>query len=140
MKTVIVDTGYWIELFNPGSNTEHQEIVELISNLIHDYRVLIPYPTLYELLNSKFSRNPLTRNFKDELSKTRYVKIDDSKYRDRALNKFLEKNQYVSREDISFVDEVIREMIDDVNLRTDFIITFDKALENYALSKSVRTI
>ena len=140
MKTLIVDTGYWIELFNPGLNPQNQEIIELISDVIHEYQVLIPYPTLYELLNSKFSRNHLTNNFKDELSKARYIKIDDTEYKVRALNNFLEKNQYVHSEDVSFVDEIIKEMIDDVNLKTDFIITFDRALENYALSKNVKTI
>lgn len=140
MKTLIVDTGYWIELFNPSINPQNQEIIELISDVIHEYQVLIPFPTLYELLNSKFSRNHNTRNFKDELSKVRYIKIDDAEYKDRALNNFLEKNQYAQSEDISFVDEVIKEMIDDVNLKTDFIITFDRALANYALSKNVKSI
>lgn len=140
MKTLIVDTGYWIELFNPSLNPQNQEIIELISDVIHEYQVLIPFPSLYELLNSKFSRNPNTRNFKDELSKARYIKIDDAEYKDRALNNFLDKNQYVQSEDISFVDEVIKEMIDDVNLKTDFIITFDRALENYALSRNVKSI
>lgn len=140
MKTLIVDTGYWIELFNPENNPENQEIIELITDVIHEYQVLIPYPTLYEFLNSKFSRNHWTNNFKEELDKPRYIKIDDAEYKERALTNFLEKNQYINNQDISFVDEVIKEMIDDTNLKTDFIITFDTALENYALSKNVRSM
>lgn len=140
MKTLIVDTGYWIELFNPENNPENQEIIELITDVIHEYQVLIPYPTLYEFLNSKFSRNHRTNNFKEELDKPRYIKIDDAEYKERALTNFLEKNQYINNQDISFVDEVIKEMIDDTNLKTDFIITFDTALENYALSKNVRSM
>lgn len=140
MKTLIVDTGYWIELFNPEYNPKNQEIMELITDVIHEYQVLIPYPTLYEFLNSKFSRNHRTNNFKEELNKPRYIKIDDAEYKERALTNFLEKNQYINNHDISFVDEVIKEMIDDTNLKTDFIITFDTALENYALSKNVRSI
>ncbi len=140
MKTLILDTGYWIELFNPSSNPLNQEMIELFSKEIVNYKILIPFPTLYELLNSKFSRNPNTRNFIHEVSKDRYIKIDDAEYKNRALDNFLKKNHYTRVEDISFVDEVIKEMIDDVNLKTDFILTFDQALKNYALSKNVKSI
>lgn len=140
MKTLIIDTGYWIALFNPEQDVEKQDIVELITEIISNYQVLIPFPTLYEFLNSKFSRNHRAISFNDELAKLNYIKIDDIEYKERALNNFFEKSQYVNCEDVSLVDEVIKEMIDDPNLRTDFIITFDEALENYALSKNVKSI
>lgn len=140
MKTIIIDTGYWIALFNPEKNLKLQDDVKLISEIITNYKVLVPFPTLYEFLNSKFSRNKNTKYFRNELSKPNYIKVDDSEYKERALNKFFEKTNYTKSEDISLVDEVIKEMIDDINLKTDYLVTFDEALKNYAVSKNVETI
>ena len=140
MKTLIIDTGFWIALFNPDREIEKQELVDLITENIKDYLVLIPFPTLYEFLNSKFSRKQNVIAFMEELSKPNYIKIDDLEYKEKALNNFFEKSQYLNNEDVSLVDEVIKEMINDINLKTDFIITFDNALENYALSRNVKTI
>lgn len=140
MKTLIIDTGYWIALFNPEKNVDKHDIVEFVTEIINDYQVLIPFPTLYEFLNSKFSRNRKAINFKNELSKPQYIMIDDSKYKELALSNFFEKTQHLNNEDVSLVDEVIKGMIDDTNLKTDFLITFDDALKNYALSKNVKVL
>lgn len=141
MKTLIIDTGFWIALFNPEKEIEKQEIVSIIFDNLNNYQILIPFPTLYELLNSKFSRKKdLIVRFQEELNKPNYIKIDDTEYKQKALSNFFYRKSNHYSEDISFVDEVIKEMIDDVNLKTDFIITFDRALENYALSKNVKII
>ncbi|WP_461632049.1 hypothetical protein [Labilibaculum euxinus] len=139
MKTIIIDTGFWIALYNPEKEIDKQDIIELITDVINEYQVLIPFPTLYEFLNSKFSRKNNDINFKEKLSKSNYIMVDDAKYKQKALNNFFIKSTQ-SKTDVSLVDEVIKEMIDDTNLKTDFIVTFDKALENYALSKNVKFI
>ena len=139
MKTLIIDTCFWIALFNPEKELKHQEMVELVIDIIDNHKVLIPYPTLYEFLDSKFSRKDKLERFYNELAKPNFEKINDSKYKEKALSNFFIKSIQIN-EDVSFVDEVIKEMIDDENLRTDFIITFDKALENYAYSKNVKSI
>jgi predicted nucleic acid-binding protein len=139
MKTLIIDTCYWIALFNPEREPQHQEIVELIEEQIDKHTILIPYPTLYEFLDTKFSRKDRLKHFYNLLSKPNFIKIDDSKYKEKALDNFFIKSTKKT-EDVSFVDEIIKEMIDDENLKTDFIITFDKALENYAYSKNVKSI
>lgn len=141
MKTIILDTGYWIALFSPEKEKEKQETVDEVTRLIdeNNYSVLIPFPTLYEFLNSKLSRKKDKINLVNELSKSKYKKIYDDKYRDKAFKKFSDLFSY-SILDISLVDEVIKEMIEDDKLRTDSIVTFDEALKNYALSMSLEVI
>jgi predicted nucleic acid-binding protein len=141
MKTIILDTGYWIALFNPEKEKEKQKTVEEVTRLIdeNNYSILIPFPTLYEFLNSKLSRKKDRVNLVIELSKNKYKKIYDDKYRDKALKKFSDQFSY-SISDISLVDEVIKEMIEDDKLRTDSIVTFDEALKNYALSMNLEVI
>lgn len=141
MKTIILDTGYWIALFNPEKEKEKQKTVEEVTRLIdeNNYSISIPFPTLYEFLNSKLSRKKDRLNLVIELSKNKYKKIYDDKYRDKALKKFSDQFSY-SISDISLVDEVIKEMIEDDKLRTDSIVTFDEALKNYALSMSLEVL
>lgn len=140
MKTIILDTYYWIAVFNPEKEKDKQEIVKFVSELIDEnhYEILIPFPTLYEFLNSKFSRKK-SINIETELAKPKYIKIHDNEYRDKALNNFLQQIS-ISNYDVSLVDEVIKEMIEDVKLRTDIIVTFDEALKNFARSMSVEVI
>ena len=141
MKTIILDTGYWIALFSPEKEKEKQKTVEEVTRLIdeNNYSILIPFPTLYEFLNSKLSRKKDRINLVNELSKSKYKKIYDDKYRDKAFKKFSDQFSH-SISDISLVDEVIKEMIEDDKLRTDSIVTFDEALKNYALSMSLEVI
>jgi predicted nucleic acid-binding protein len=142
MKTIILDTGYWIALFSPDQEKDKQEIVEFVTELINEenYTVLIPFPTLYEFLNSRLSRKSRkVFNLESELSKHKYQKIYDDSYRKKALDNFI--NQFSSYNgDISLVDEVIKEMIEDVNLKTDIIVTFDKGLKNFAESMGLIAI
>ncbi len=139
-KTVILDSGYWISLFNPNDHLEYQDLITKFEKIKNHHKILIPYPTLYEFLNSKFSRNHRTNKFHKELLKENiYSMIDDENYKEEALDNFLRNNAYQrGKQDISLVDEVIKLMIDDPNLKTDYIITLDKVLENYARSKGVQ--
>lgn len=140
MKTIILDTCYWIALFNPEKEIDKQNLVQFVTELIDEnhYDILIPFPTLYEFLNSRLSRKK-TINIESELSKPKYIKIYDDRYRDKALKNFLD-NISLYNYDVSLVDEVIKEMIEDVTLKTDILVTFDEALKNFAKSMSVEVI
>ena len=142
MKTILLDTGYWIALFSPEKEKENQDVVEHVSKLIdeNNYTVIVPFPTLYEFLNSKFSRKGRQKfNLEAELSKQKYEKVYDEKYRKKALENFFKQFSFVNY-DISLVDEIIKEMIEDTTLKTDIIVTFDNGLKNYARSMNVEVI
>lgn len=142
MKTILLDTGYWIALFSPEKEKENQDVVEHVSKLIdeNNYTVIVPFPTLYEFLNSKLSRKGRQKfNLEAELSKQKYEKVYDEKYRKKALENFFKQFSFVNY-DISLVDEIIKEMIEDTTLKTDIIVTFDNGLKNYARSMNVEVI
>ncbi len=142
MKTILLDTGYWIALFSTENEKEKQDVVEYVSELIdeNNYKVIIPFPTLYEFLNSKLSRKGRQKfNLESELSKQKYEKVYDEKYRKKALENFFKQFSFVNY-DISLVDEIIKEMIEDTTLKTDIIVTFDNTLKNYARSMNVEVI
>lgn len=135
MKT-IVDTCFWIALYNPEKHIEINEDINFIIQFIEDHQIIIPYPSLYEFLNSKFSRKNDALHFQKLLSKPNYIKLDDNPYKDEALNRFFEKsiNEY---SDVSFVDEIIKEIISAEPQKIDYLISFDAGLNNYARSVGV---
>jgi predicted nucleic acid-binding protein len=57
MYKVLIDTCFWISLYDPkDENSEKAEqIAEILSNRQHE--IILPFPTLYEFVNSKLSRN-----------------------------------------------------------------------------------
>lgn len=134
----LIDTGFWIALFNPGKEPEKSAEAEVIAELIESHNILIPFPTLYEFLNSKFSRKGIALNFQKLISRPNYIKICDKDYREKSILDFFNYAiQY--KNDVSLVDEVIKGMIDDKNLKIDYVITFDLGLKNYALSRGIKS-
>ena len=120
-KTVLLDTGFWIALYN--SNDQHHETADSLLNLVRDESILIPWPTAYEFLNTRFTRNYWRiQGFANFVQGSSLVEwIDDAPYRETALDKFL-KNQ---GKKFSLVDLVIRELLSDVNIRIDYFVTFN---------------
>lgn len=129
----IIDTCFWIALYNPDRHVKLINDVNFITEFIEDQEIIIPYPSLYEFLNSKFSRKKDALHFQKLLSKPNYVKLDDYPYKTEALNRFFEKaiNEY---NDVSFVDEIIKEIISVETQKIDYLISFDEGLNNYARS------
>lgn len=135
----LLDTGFWIALYNPAKEPKRNSDAEIIAELIENEKIIIPFPTLYEFLNSKFSRKEYVHRFEKLISRPNFIKVYDKDYRDKALESFfINKSQTIN--DVSLVDEVIKAMIEDVNLKVDCLVTFDEGLKNFALSKGITTI
>lgn len=134
---VIVDSCFWIALYNPDKHVHLNDDIDFISDFIENENILVPFPTLYEFLNSKFSRKQDVNNFKQLLNRPNYIKIEDTSYKNKALNDFFEKS-ISGKTDVSLVDECIKQIIDDKSYRIDYLISFDEALNNYALSKGIK--
>ena len=93
---------------------------------------LIPYPTLYEFLNTKFMRY-MSEKSPNRIRAEQFINsliinpqcyhlVSDSIYTSTALKKTLENNY----RGLSFVDNVLREMASDYKkLNIDSIITFN---------------
>lgn len=136
---ILVDSCYWIALYDPASDPYLSEKATKIAQDINGQNIIVPYPTLYEFVNSRLGRRETRIEFENFLKRPFVFKLDDSIYRDDALNNFFSKNHY-AYSDISFVDEVIKLMIKDPNLRIDYIASFDAGLTSEASSLGIRIL
>ncbi len=136
---IVIDTGFWIALFDPSRDPQKSLEAERIADEIEDEELIIPYPTLYEFINSRLSRRDAKFQLEKILSRPNVNKLPDTNYRDKALENFFSKSRY-DYSDISLVDEVIKLIIADKNLKIDYIVSFDQGLLNDALSKGIKQI
>ena len=125
---IIVDSGFWFGFMDKsdGYHKQAEEIFEKISD--HNPVFLIPYPSLYETLNTKMLRlrnhgNPRVHKFFTSLKAypKQYIKVCDTNYRDKAFENTVSGNP----RGLSFVDNIIREMMCDKNQKIDALITFN---------------
>lgn len=81
-KICLIDTGFWIGYFDETDN--HHSDAVILSDVVFEHRILCPFPSLYEFLNTRLSRNPkrlaeLERVFR----KVNIVYVYDDDYRRR---------------------------------------------------------
>jgi len=122
-QNLMLDSGFWIGLYDT-SDEHHDRAVELA--LYFDYcHLLIPWPSLYETLGTRFvQRTQWLRRFELLLHKPGTVRLPDERHRDQALAYVLRLNR--GGRGMSLVDMVIRAMIEDVNIRIDALMTFNR--------------
>jgi len=123
MNNIIIDTGYWYALFD-ARDEYHLEANEL-ADYLDLGNILIPYPTLYETLNTRFSkRTEWMTEFKKIIERDNVTLINDADYKESALNLTFESTILENRP-ISLVDTIIRIMLDDNNLKIDYLLSFN---------------
>jgi len=90
-----------------------------------DEKIIFPWPISYEVLRTRFVKIPENiEKLKKELSRPNIEIIDDSKYRDNALNSVLDGSARNSKNEVlSLVDEVLNSIISDVNVKVDYVVT-----------------
>jgi len=123
-KYVLADTGFWYGLLEPR-DTYHEEAL-IIADLIENQNVLIPWPSLYETMNTRFTkRADRMMQFESFIFKPNVILLDDSEYKDYALDLTFEYSR-IGKRTFSLVDSMIRELLKDQNLKIDYLITFNK--------------
>lgn len=121
-KTVVVDTGFWFALFERTDQNHRQALTK--AQIISSLRLVLPWPCLYETLNTRFlSNRMMVRGFERFVKSQNVVFADDSKYREGAYNQTL---RGAERRPIALVDMVIRSILEDVNTRTNCLLTFNQ--------------
>ena len=119
-KTVLIDSGFWCALYEPRD--QYYQEAQLIANLIEDKQLILPWPTLYEFINTRFIRRIDRLNaFNAQLTRTSINYLDDTGYKQAALNEVINRGLY------SLVDSVIRQVLSDVNVKIDYFVTFNNA-------------
>lgn len=125
MNNLLIDTCFWFALFN-ATDSDHKNAIKLMDYL-EIGNILIPYPTLYETVNTKFCEN---KNWVNEFEKTlenRNINlIDDVEYKENALSITFDSAIKKNRP-LSLVDTIIRLMLEDINLKVDYLISFNIA-------------
>lgn len=126
MNNVLVDSCFWFSLLgtrNDGNQIIANTIFERIEK--NNCNLIIPYPSLYETVNTKLLRdkNKTAADWflKQLVANPRYKRIIDESYRDRAFINTLNTRE----RGISLVDHILREMMKDKNLRIDTLVTFN---------------
>lgn len=138
-KNIILDSCYWFALYNE-KDQYHREAATISKHL--DYHtLLIPWPSLYETVNTKFVKNKWSDYFKIFIEeKNTVIKLlHDDEYKSSAINSVF--NQTKSSTKYSLVDLVIREMLLDVKLNIHAIVTFNSPdFEDICWEKNIEMI
>lgn len=123
MNNILIDTCFWIALYD-SRDSDHKKANELVDYLDLG-NIVLPYPTLYETLNTRFTRNKLWVEGFEKILKNKNVQfIEDSDYKESALALTFD-SVFIKNRPLSLVDIIIRLMLDDVNLKIDYLISFN---------------
>ena len=118
---LLTDTGYLIALYD--ERDEHYATARSNSHLLERHPVVLPWPVLYETINTRFARRPtiLTR-IDAVIASANTLLLDDSPYREAAYQQV----QQTSRQrPLSLVDAVLRAVIEDENVSIAGLLTFN---------------
>lgn len=122
MNRILVDSGFYFALFDPRDQhhtdaCERQAWMEIAS-------VVIPWPILYETVNTRFTRRPDTiARFERIVRAPQTEFINDSPYRPEALEQVLLRGKR-QRHPMSLVDAVLNSILADDNVKIDAMLTF----------------
>ena len=124
MKRIIIDTCVWYACFDKtDSNYQYSDKILKILNL-HD--IIIPFPTLYETINTRFVKNnygQMDRLFSFINNPSKVYLVDDSSYKDKA--KSIVFSSLNRNKSYSLVDMIIRLMMEDISLGEIAVMTFN---------------
>ena len=122
---VLIDTGFWFALYFPRDQY-HEQALELFDLISINASILIPWPTLYETLNTRFvKQKDVMRKFEKVLYNSETLLVDDKYLKDNALEAIFSDRFIFTRPKVSLVDAYIREIIADESFKIDYLFTFN---------------
>jgi predicted nucleic acid-binding protein len=116
-KFILIDTGFWFALYDKGDG--YHEKAVFLEELIYGNNFLIPWPTLYETINTKFCKNVLF-GFESFIKNPNTKLINDLSYRESNLLEVFDNSR-----PLSLVDRIIRSILSDESFKIDYLITFN---------------
>ncbi len=122
MEYILADTGLWYAMFD--RRDQHHNAAKEKADVLELFQVVLPWPTLYETLRTKFVRNSIALGqFERFLKKPNVTYLDDSSFREAAFAMALETSL---RRPLSMVDCLIRLVLEDVNTRISYLATLNE--------------
>lgn len=126
MASILLDSGVWYALCDARDRTASREVIDDIYARIKVHTIVVPWPIVYETLRTRFVRSrPAMERFEQEIRSPRIVLLDDAPYRDDALAHAIEWSLRRGRA-LSMVDCVLRLLLDDVQTRIQYLVTFNQ--------------
>ncbi len=123
MPNILPDTGIWYALCDPRDPC-HSAVRDR-AGLLDLHHVVLPWPVVYETLCTRFVRNaPALSRLSSYLKRPRITYLDDSPYVRGAFELVFESSLSRSRP-LSMVDCAIRLVLADVNVKIDYLMTFN---------------
>jgi len=120
-KSIVIDSGFWFALFDDRDN--YHEDALLYFDYITPHILVIPWPTLYETLNTRFARRQSwVQEFHRIIRTHRVDYISDNDYKEFSLELFLNQRE----QEFSLVDIIIRHIMEDDTIKIDAILTFNQ--------------
>ena len=118
---LIVDSGFWYGLADV-SDAYNNVAAEIFNRLKTKAKFLIPYPTLYEVLDTR-----LMKPLKDGSNPRAGVLLANDVFSsiNSAFDQAYRLTAFENRRGLSFVDNIIRVMLADNSLKIDGLITFN---------------
>lgn len=118
---LLVDTGYFIALHD--ERDEHNATAKRHERLLELHSVVLPWPVLYETINTRFAKRPgVLMQIDAIVAKNNTLLLDDSPYRETAYRQVLQTSR---KRPLSLVDAVLRAVIEDVNVKVSALLTFN---------------
>lgn len=122
-KFIMADTGFWIGLCD-RSDSFYKASAALFEPLCR-FNVVVPWPLFYEVLRTRcVKQRSMVETFARSLRSAEVHRIDDSKYREKALDIVLGTAGQGKRA-ISLVDMVLRLIIEDEGVRLHGLVTYN---------------
>jgi predicted nucleic acid-binding protein len=120
---ILIDTCFWYALYDESD--EHYKKAQTMVNYIQSgTTIVLPFPVLYETLDTRFcKRKGWVTSFNEIIHRGKTILISDDKYKENALKQTFFTNE---KRPMSFVDMIIRFMLDDVDLNLNALITFNE--------------
>jgi predicted nucleic acid-binding protein len=119
---LMVDTGYWYAICDATEPSHNAAVTGFAAFERHG--LILPWPCLYETLRTRFVKKPgAMQRFAAISGRPNVDRLDDLPYRDAALEQTL---RTARRRPMSLVDMVMRLMLEDVNVRVNGFLTFNR--------------
>lgn len=118
MINAVVDSGFWFALYNE-KDEHHARAIEFMERRSANLHLVIPFPSLYETINTRFVKKGHHQLMKDALDGVVHSFVHDETYKHEALDATFDSAH------ISLVDMIIRMMIADVDLNIGAVVTFN---------------
>ena len=121
-KTILTDTGYWLGLVD--SKDQYHEVANTLAQIIEGNQIIFPWPCLYETISTRLARRREQLLFFEELlKKPEIILFDDTDYKINALEEVFRSNRLGFTH--SLTDSVIREILKDINVKINYLVTFN---------------